>query len=84
MEVPMEWKLAEAKNRFTELINKALVEGPQVVTRREDKVVVISENEYHSLTGEKHNFIDFLLEETLDLDSVDLKRDKSLSRKVHL
>lgn len=80
----MEWKLAEAKNRFTELINKALVEGPQVVTRREDKVVVISENEYHSLTGEKRNFIDFLLEGKLDLDSVDLKRDKSLSRKVHL
>jgi len=80
----MEWKLAEAKNRFTELVNKALLEGPQMVTRREDKVVVISENEYKSLTGEKRNFIDFLLDEQLDLNHMDFKRDKSLSRKVNL
>ena len=80
----MEWKLAEAKNRFTELMNKALLEGPQMVTRREDKVVVISENEYKNLTGEKRNFIDFLLDGQLDLNHVDFKRDKSLSRKVNL
>ncbi len=80
----MEWKLAEAKNRFTELVNRALLEGPQMVTRRDDKVVVISENEYQNLTGEKRNFIDFLLDGQLDLNNVDFKRDKSLSRKVNL
>jgi antitoxin Phd len=51
MENFMEWKLAEAINRFSELINKALLEGPQMVSRREDRVVVISEGEYQSLTG---------------------------------
>jgi predicted nucleic acid-binding protein len=25
----MEWRLAEAKNRFSEVVNRALVEGPQ-------------------------------------------------------
>ena len=80
----MEWKLAEAKNRFSELVNKALLEGPQLVSRREDRVVVISENEYHNLTGQKQNFIDFLLEKKLDLEGVDFKRDKSLARKVNL
>ena len=80
----MEWKLAEAKNRFSELVNKALLEGPQMVSRREDRVVVISENEYHNLTDQKPNFIDFLLQEKLDLEGVDLKRDKSLTRKVNL
>jgi len=80
----MEWKLAEAKNRFSELVNKALVEGPQWVSRREDRVVVISEHEYQHLAGQKPNFIEFLLEETLDLDGVDLGRDKSPSRKVDL
>ncbi len=80
----MEWKLAEAKNRFSELVNKALVEGPQRVSRREDRVVVISEDEYQNLTGQKPNFIEFLLEGHLDLDGVDFKRDKSLSRKVDL
>ena len=80
----MEWKLAEAKNRFTELVNRALLEGPQMVTRRDDKVVVISEDEYRNLTGEKRNFIEFLLDGQLDLNNVDFKRDKSLSRKVNL
>ena len=80
----MEWKLAEAKNRFSELVNKALVEGPQRVSRREDRVVVISEDEYQNLTGQKPNFIEFLLEGPLDLDGVDFKRDTSLSRKVDL
>lgn len=80
----MEWKLAEAKNRFSELVNKALVEGPQRVSRREDTVIVISEIEYQNLTGKKQNFIEFLLDDRIDLDGVDFDRDKSLSRKVDL
>jgi len=80
----MEWKLAEAKNRFSELVNKALLEGPQKVSRREDIVVVISESEYQSLTGQKPDFIKFLLQGNLNLDNVKFERDKSLSRKVDL
>jgi len=80
----MEWKLAEAKNRFSELVNKAISEGPQMVSRRDDRVVVISEDEYQNLTGKKRNFIEFLLEGNLNLDGVNLERDKSLSRKIDL
>jgi antitoxin Phd len=80
----MEWKLAEAKNRFSELVNKALLEGPQMVSRREDRVVVISEDEYQSLTGKKRNFIEFLLEGNLNLDGINFARDKSSSRKIDL
>ena len=80
----MEWKLAEAKNRFSELVNKALLEGPQLVSRREDRVVVISENEYQHLMGQKPNFIEFLLEGNLDLNGVDFKRDRSRPRKADL
>jgi len=84
MENLMEWKLAEAKNRFSELVNKAISEGPQMVSRRDDRVVVISEDEYQNLTGKKRNFIEFLLEGNLNLDGVNLERDKSLSRKIDL
>ena len=80
----MEWKLAEAKNRFSELVNKALSEGPQVVMRREDRVVVISDSEYKTLTGQKPDFIEFLLDENLHMDGVDIKRDKFMSRAVGL
>ncbi|MGE0047269.1 MAG: type II toxin-antitoxin system prevent-host-death family antitoxin, partial [Hyphomonadaceae bacterium] len=35
-----DWTVADAKNRFSELVTKALDEGPQTVTRRGKSVVV--------------------------------------------
>ena len=80
----MEWKLAEAKNRFSELVNKALSDGPQKVSRRGERVVVISEHDYQNLTGKKQNFIEFLLDHEIDLEGMDLQRDKTLSRETQL
>ncbi|MBI1186349.1 MAG: bifunctional phosphopantothenoylcysteine decarboxylase/phosphopantothenate--cysteine ligase CoaBC [Alphaproteobacteria bacterium] len=40
-----DWAVADAKNRFSELITKALEEGPQRVTRRGRRVVVQAEGE---------------------------------------
>jgi antitoxin Phd len=45
------WKLADAKNRFSELVNRALAEGPQLVERRADSVVVLDLRVYEKLTG---------------------------------
>ncbi len=73
----MEWELADAKKQFSELFNKALKEGPQTVSRGKDRVVFISEEEYKSLTGQKPNFIEFLLDGNIDLNSVSFERDKS-------
>jgi antitoxin Phd len=56
----MEWRLADAKHRFGELVNLALVEGPQRVLRREDAVVVLAEHEYEKLTGKRIGFKEFL------------------------
>ncbi len=39
----MQWRLAEAKNRFSEVINKALSEGPQKIIRRDDTVIILIE-----------------------------------------
>ena len=47
----MEWRLAEAKNKFSELVNRALKEGPQRVTRHKDAVIILSEEDYEKLTG---------------------------------
>jgi len=46
----MDWKLADAKNKFSEVVRRALAEGPQRVTRRNDAVVILSEAEYQRLT----------------------------------
>ena len=80
----MEWQLAQAKNRFTEVVNRALAEGPQRVRRRGDTVVVIAERDYDELIGRRPSFKDFLLRKTPRLEGLDLTRDRSPMRDVKL
>jgi antitoxin Phd len=77
------WNLADAKNKFSEVVNLALHHGPQTVSRRGEKVIVISEKSYQHLRGVEHSFLDFLFKGP-GLDGVDLTRDKSSMRKVSL
>lgn len=80
----MQWRLAEAKNRFSEVINKALSEGPQKVTRRDDTVFILSQDDYEKLAGKQPGFKDFLLNQTPKLVDLDLKRDKTSMRDIDL
>jgi antitoxin Phd len=79
----MTWNLAEAKNRLTEVVNLALTEGPQTITRRNDTVIVVSAERYAELTGQKPDFKEFLFQ-GVGLDELDLTRDQSPSRDVKL
>jgi prevent-host-death family protein len=79
----MEWQLAEAKNRLSEVVNRALTEGPQRIKRREDRVVVLSEEEYERLTGKQKTLVEFLLDGP-DLSDLDITRDESPMRDVEL
>ncbi len=78
------WKLADAKNRFSELVNRALAEGPQWVERRADAVVVLDRREYEKLTGKTASFKEFLTAPGPSLKGVDLVRDRSAMRDVQL
>jgi antitoxin Phd len=79
----MIWNLAEAKSRFSEVVNLALTEGPQTITRHKDTVVLMSAERYAELIGEKPDFKEFLFEE-VGLEELDLSRDKSPMREVDL
>jgi prevent-host-death family protein len=80
----MEWQLADAKNRFSELVNRALSEGPQFVRRRGDAVVVMDKRQYEKLRGKRLDFKEFLLRKGPTLEGVDLSRDRSPMREVDL
>ncbi len=80
----MDWRLAEAKNKFSELVNRALTEGPQRVVRRDDTVIVMALRDYEQLTGHKPGFKDFLMGPGPDLEGMDLSRDRSPMREVSL
>jgi antitoxin Phd len=48
------WALQQAKAQFSELVRRAQTHGPQHVTvHGRDSVVVLSEDEYTRLTGER-------------------------------
>ena len=77
------WQLQDAKNRFSEIVNKALRDGPQVVTRRGKKTVVImSIEQYQSLVRPKINIVDFFQESPLRGEDLDLMRRKDSAREV--
>lgn len=79
----MAWQVQDAKQRFSELVRRALDDGPQVVTRHgREVVVVLSAAEYHRLTQPLIPFERFLLEEGPDLTDLDLEREDAPTREV--
>lgn len=74
------WKVAEAKNRFSEVLNRADQE-PQVITRRGQAYVVLPQETYRELTGDKPTLKDLLMNGP-SLEGLDLERDKSPMREV--
>jgi antitoxin Phd len=79
----MDWQLADAKNRFSELVTRALSEGPQRVTRRRDRVIVMAERDYQRLIGKRRSFIDYLMRGP-SFEGLDLTRDQSPGRDIKL
>ena len=78
----MPWQVQEAKQRFSALVRRALDEGPQVVTRRgEEVVVVISAREYRRLTRSAPDFAAFLLSAP-DLSQLEIERAADPARAV--
>lgn len=56
------WPLQDAKNRLSEVVDRAVTDGPQTVTRRGVPVaVILSFEEYRRLTHDSGEFLDFLL-----------------------
>jgi len=78
----MPWQVQEAKQRFSELVRRALEDGPQVVTRHgEEAVVVLSVEAFRRLKGDVPDFKEFLLSGP-DLSALDLERVRELPRDV--
>lgn len=80
----MEWEFADAKNRFSQLVSKALSDGPQRVRCHKDAVVILAEHDFEKLVGERPSFKEFLLAPGPDMEDLDLARDKSPMRDIKL
>jgi antitoxin Phd len=72
------WQLQEAKGKFSELVNQAIKEGPQIITRHgEEVVVVISIDEYTNLKKPADDLVEFFRASPLVEADLDLTRDLS-------
>ena len=79
------WKLEDAKARFSEVVRRAQAEGPQRVTvRGRPSVVIVDAEEYDRLAAPAPEtpFVDFM--RSLDLDGLDLTRDRDTGRDPEL
>jgi antitoxin Phd len=75
------WQLQEAKNKFSQVVDQALVEGPQVVTRHGvEAVVVLSYQQYRQLAARRQKLSDFFRHSPLAENELDLQRDTSSLR----
>ena len=84
VDIGMDWKLTEAKNRLSEVVSRALTDGPQRITRRDEAVVVVSEQAFGWLTGSAGGgFVAYLMNGPT-FEGVEVERDRAPMRDVAL
>ena len=77
------WKLQEARSQFDKVVENAINSGPQYVTRRGVKTLVImSFPEYEILVSNKPTFKEFLLSCPKIDEHFDLERQKDYPRSI--
>lgn len=80
----MAWQLQAAKQRFSELVERAQREGPQVVTKHgRETVVVVSVEEYRRLRGHEPSLVEFI-RSAPDFDVLETERAEDRGRGVAL
>jgi len=76
------WKLQDAKARFSEVVDRALHDGPQVVTRHgENTVVIVAYREFAGVEPAQ-DFKDFLM--SIPRVGLDLKPSRRRPRRTEL
>ena len=81
----MAWQIQEAKQRFSELVERAQNEGPQLVTKHgRDAVVVVAAEEFERLTRPKRSLIEFIRDAPEGFGDLDLERVQDTGRDVEL
>ena len=79
------WQLQDAKSKFSELVDKAIHNGPQIVTKYgKNAVVVLSYEDYQKAAQPKSDLITFFRHSPLADIDLDIARDKNLPRDIEL
>lgn len=79
------WTVAKAKSKFSEIIERAISEGPQTITRRgRTAAVVVGAEEWQRKTKRSGNLAEFFAGSPLRGSGLTVRRSKSQPRKISL
>jgi len=79
------WSVAEAKAKFSEMIERAMSEGPQTITRKgRTAAVVVGAEEWQRKTKRVGNLAEFFAASPLRGSGLKLRRRKDRARKISL
>ncbi len=79
------WALQDAKNHFSEVVDRALQDGPQTVTRHgREAVVIVSAEEFKRLTQPEESLADFFRRSPLHGLELEIERRRDTGRRVDL
>jgi antitoxin Phd len=76
------WQLQEAKNKFSRVVENAVNDGPQIITKRGVEVaIVMSYAEYQTMIASRGKLSTFFRDSPLVDLELDLARDNTEARK---
>lgn len=79
------WPIAEAKARFSELLEEAEKHGPQTITRHgKRKGVLVSAEKWDELTKPKESLVEFFMNSPLRGANIDFQRNPEKARRIRL
>jgi len=79
------WTVAEAKAKFSEIIDRAMSEGPQTITRKgRTAAVVVGAEEWQRKTMRAGNLAEFFAESPMRGSNLRVRRLKTRPRKIRL
>jgi len=79
------WTVAEAKAKFSEIIERAMSEGPQTITRKgRTAAVVVGAEEWQRKTRRTGNLAEFFAGSPLRGSNLKVRRVKALPKKISL
>jgi prevent-host-death family protein len=85
MPTAKEWTVAQAKAHLSQVIEQALHDGPQTITRNgRNAVVVVDVEEWERKAKRKGSLAEFFAESPLRNSGLSIKRDKTKPRGIDL
>jgi len=77
------WQIKEARAQFSTLVEKAMTEGPQLVTRRGKKaVIVVSAAEWGRRNSRRGDLVEFFANSPLREEAVEIERVRDYPRET--